>query len=306
MKKYLRVILLGFFILQFSVTTDAQQWKRFRKEFFGGIGATNFLGELGGADQVGTNFVRDLEFLATRPAISGGFRYMIGPNSRLRTSLYWGILKGDDATTNEPYRNNRNLHFRSGITELSAGYEHYLIDETGGHRYNLRGARGMRGRKFTLYGHASIAVMYFNPKAKYDGKWVALQPLGTEGQGIAPGTKKYSRIGIAIPYGLGFKYALDRNWRIGMELGLRKTFTDYLDDVSTNYFDNDILRSERGDVAANLADPNKGNFPNQLDNNTGYSQAGIQRGDPKDKDSYMFGVITLSYKITRRGSRAKF
>jgi hypothetical protein len=59
--------------------------------------------------------------------------------------------------------------------------------------------------------------------------------LSTEGQGIYPDKKPYSLWQPTIPFGGGVKFAITENLRIGFEIGLRKLFTDYLDDVSTSY-----------------------------------------------------------------------
>jgi hypothetical protein len=297
-----------FFIIT-SIFTEAygQQWKRYRKEYLFGAGITNFLGELGGANQVGTNFLRDLEWTQTRPALCVGYKYNVTAYSKVRASLFWGILSGNDNLTEEPFRNNRNLHFRSHVVELNGIYEYYFNSESSGHRYNIKGARGMKAKKFTYYAFGGVGVFFFNPQAQYNGQWVSLQPLGTEGQGLPGGGSKYSRVSIAIPYGLGLRYAIDRDWKIGLEVGARKTFTDYIDDVSGNYYDNTVIRNERGDMAAALADPSKGMFAEtQYDPKNGRSKAGIQRGDPKDKDTYMFLMVTASYRIKKKGSRAKF
>jgi hypothetical protein len=307
-KKAMLKILLTIIVLNFSIQEIlAQQWKRYRKEVHFGLGANYFLGELGGANQIGTNFVRDLEISTTRPTITAGYRYNVSAYSKVRGSLFMGTLTGNDNLTLEPFRNNRNLHFRSRIVELSGIYEYYFNQEASGHRYNIRGVKGMRAKGLTYYAFGGIGLIYFNPKALYNGQWVALQPLGTEGQGLPGGGRKYSRVTVVIPYGLGLRYAVNRDWRIGLELGMRKTFTDYLDDVSGNYYDNKVLLQERGVVAAALADPSKGMFAStQYDPKTGRTKAGLQRGDPKDKDAYGFVTITASYRLKKRGSRAKF
>ncbi|MGQ9846683.1 MAG: DUF6089 family protein [Bacteroidales bacterium] len=267
-----------------------------RYEIFYGLGAANFLGELGGANREGTNFVRDLEISMTRPVFSLGFRYRIKETISTKTMLSYGWLRGDDKLTLEKFRHYRNLAFRSPIVEFSNQFEYSIIREKQGHRYNLRRVRGLKGFKTNTYFFVGFGVIYFNPKNKYNGKWYALQPLGTEGQGLVPTRKKYSRISMCIPYGIGFKYGLNRRLNIGLEFGARKTFSDYLDDVSTTYFDNQMIREARGDVAAYLADPSDGTHPN-------WTAAYQQRGDAKDKDSYMFLIINLTYKLytTRSG-----
>ncbi|HIA13207.1 MAG TPA: hypothetical protein EYN69_14245, partial [Flavobacteriales bacterium] len=98
-------------------------------------------------------------------------------------------------------------------------------------------------------------MFWHNPKAKYQGKWEALQPLGTEGQGVILGLKQYNRVQAQLSSGLGFYYTFKRKWRLGWELGTRWTFTDYLDDVSTRYVDPALLQdgTPTGDMAAALS-----------------------------------------------------
>ncbi|PKP17964.1 MAG: hypothetical protein CVU05_14540 [Bacteroidetes bacterium HGW-Bacteroidetes-21] len=266
-----------------------------RYEMFYGLGATNFLGELGGANREGTNFVRDFEVNMTRPLVQVGIRYRALETIAIKTTLSYGRLKGDDALTGEQFRSNRNLHFRSPLVEFSTQLEYSIIKERTGHRYNLRRVRGIKGFKTNTYFFVGVGGFWFNPRAKYDGKWYSLQPLGTEGQGLVPTRPKYSRVSVCIPYGIGFKYSVNRRWNVGLEFGTRKTFTDYIDDVSSTYYDNTLIQQERGDVAAYLADPSVGP-PN-------WTAAYQQRGDTKDKDAYMFLSINLTYKLhtTRQG-----
>lgn len=292
------IYILIFIIISSNLTfsQSSSRWKRMRYEVFYGLGSTNFLGELGGADREGTNFVRDLEISMTRPLFNLGVRYRITETVATKGMLSYGWLRGNDALTKETFRNYRNLAFRSPLVEFSNQFEYSIIREKQGHRYNLRRVRGLKGFKTNTYFFVGFGLIYFNPKNKYNGKWYALQPLGTEGQGLVPTRKKYSRISLCIPYGIGFKYGLNRRSNIGLEFGARKTFSDYLDDVSTTYFDNQIIRETRGDVAAYLADPSDGTHPN-------WTAAYQQRGDAKDKDSYMFLIINFTYKLytTRRG-----
>jgi hypothetical protein len=284
--------------------------KKPRKEYVFAIGAANFLGELGGANQIGTNFVKDLEFTMTRPSAAIGMRYKTSKRFGVKGGLYYQLVSGNDKLTKEPFRNNRNLSFRSHIFELSAQAEFYFTKEQQGHRYKIKNAKGMKNYDYQVYGFVGIGGFFFNPQAKYKGSWVNLQPLSTEGQGLPDGPKKYKRVSVCIPYGLGAKYNLDKDWAIGLEIGMRKTFTDYIDDVSTVYYDNAKLRQAKGEAAAELADPSLMNYPAELGGNAnGANQTatGEQRGDPKDKDAYMFINITVSYKVPyKRRTRSKF
>jgi hypothetical protein len=115
---------------------------------------------------------------------------------------------------------------------------------------------------------------------------------------------------MCIPYGIGVKEAITKEWSIGLEVGMRKTFTDYIDDVSGLYYDNNAIRAAKGDMAADLADPSLFNMPEELGGN---SVGGIQsgtgevRGHSNHKDAYMFINITASYKIpAKRRTRSKF
>lgn len=274
-----------------------QRWKAYRTEVHIGAGATNFLGELGGADQIGTDYFRDLEINQTRLAISGGLRYRLTQMFALNAHLTYGKVSGDDKLTKEFFRNYRNLNFKSNIYELNTNFEFAFVREQVGHRYRLKGVRGQRGFEVSAYGFVGLGLFYFNPKGEKDGEWVDLHELNTEGQGLTATRKTYSKFQFAIPVGIGFKYAIDRRWSIGLEYGIRKTFTDYIDDASKTYYDNNELFLENGALSAAMADKSDKEFPY-------ITGAGEQRGDPRDKDSYMFAIISLNYKL--RTGRAAF
>jgi opacity protein-like surface antigen len=280
-------------------------------EYIGGIGAANFLGEVGGADQIGTNFLKDLNFSATRPSLQLAYRFKFEKRWAVKAGFYYQRVTGADSLTTEIYRNNRNLSFRSNIFELSSQLEFYLTKgEQPGKRYKIRGAKGWTQSFVTIqvYTFMGVGAFYYNPKAKYNGKMVALQPLGTEGQGFPGQPDKYSRISVAIPFGLGLKQNITKNWTVGIEVAGRKTYTDYIDDVSNTYYDNERIRKERGNTAADLADPKLYKIPGEV---IGYKVdykggdqggAGQQRGDVRDRDAYMFVNITVGYKVPIRKS----
>ena len=298
MKRLIILLVIFLFIADFTSAQikKSTRWKRFRYELIYGIGASNFLGELGGANDIGTNYYKDLEISMTQPALSIGMRYRIHENKSVQVALTYGILKGDDKLTNETFRSNRNLHFRSTIIELSSQFEYSILSERLGHKYDLRKVKGLLGYKLNTYFFLGVAGFYFNPQAKWekedggDGNWHALQPLGTEGQGLVPTRKKYSRIQVSIPFGIGVKYEIHRKWFAGLQFGMRKTFTDYIDDVSTSYYDKDLIEEARGEEAAHFSDPSDGSHPN-------WTSANQQRGDAYDKDSYMFLTVTFIRKI---------
>ena len=126
-----------------------------------------------------------------------------------------------------------------------------------------------------------------NPKALYNGEWIELQPLGTEGQGTSlTSQKKYSLNQIVIPFGIGVKVNFSHHTSLCMEYGIRKTFTDYLDDVSGLYPNLDVLEAESGTLARVLSDKAK------TAEGINQSSYGLQRGNAVDKDWYtVFGLV---------------
>jgi hypothetical protein len=306
--RYLVIVI--FFVLVGSTTTNAQSWRFMKHELSFGIGGSNFMGELGGADRVGSNrlaSVRDFEISMTRPTVTVGYRHIFTPNYTVKGNLIYGRLRGDDAFTNELFRNNRNLHFRSPLIELSAQFEWFPFGRGNtGYNYRMSGIARKGSRKPTLspYLFAGIGGFWFNPKGKYlDGNWYALQPLGTEGQTVeGSGLKPYSRISVCIPMGIGLLYEIDKQWSVGLELTIRMTFTDYIDDVSGVYYDNEAIKQANGsmgEIAAYFADPSLRN-PETFTSNGGPTRPGEMRGNDSENDAYVFAIFSLNYKLVKR------
>ena len=281
-----KVLLLAVLLAVFF-NSDAQRWKHYRWETIYGAGISNCLTDLGGADTYGRNGLQDYDWRSTRPALSVGMRFKQTPQISHKLNLTVGMIAADDKLTKEKYRNGRNLHFRSPILELGYNFEFYLKKEKRGHRFKLRGVKGLKNMGLYPYGFFGISTFFFSPQAKVGGDWKWLKPLTTEGQGLSPSRDPYSLVQIAVPLGVGLKYAIDRRWLISIEYGLRKTFTDYLDDVSTIYPNQDFLINEakQGSVSALASDP------------TNNQEAGSQRGDATNNDSYMFLIIAANYKL---------
>ncbi len=267
----------------------------YRYELVGSLGASNFLGDLGGANRIGTNGLRDLELAFTRPALGAGIRFKVASHFSAKGNFFWGIIRGDDKLTKEPFRNARNLNFKSNIFELSGQIEFKFLKEKKGHVYQIKGVRGMKKKERDIFIFAGGGMASFNPKGEYNGTWYKLQPIGTEGQGVIPGFKKYSRVTGLISVGGGFRVALNRYWGVGLELGMRKTFSDYIDDVSGIFPDPAIFNGDP--VATYLSNPSGNDMAPGID----------IRGDNRDKDAYMFASLTLGYKVMfKKRSRSKF
>lgn len=189
-------------------------------------------------------------------------------------------LQADERDSEDTIAANRGLHFTSSVFELSGQLEfNFLPYESGNPLYT-----------WTPFNYAGISLFHHNPQAENkDGEWVDLQPLGTEGQGTTmfPDRKKYSLIQFAIAIGAGVKIAVNESFNIILEYGARKTFTDYLDDVSTTFVggNGDPYPIDMEQEAEEMSDP------------LGTHSKNIQRGDPDKKDWYSFVGITLSFKL---------
>ena len=66
---------------------QSNYWKTQRREISLGFGLSNFLGELGGRDQIGSPFVWDLELSQTRPALHIDYRYYLARKMAMRARL---------------------------------------------------------------------------------------------------------------------------------------------------------------------------------------------------------------------------
>jgi hypothetical protein len=194
--------------------------------------------------------------------------------------LNYGKVSGDDAQLNTAFEKNRNLNFSSTVLDLTPGIEfNFFQYETGNAAY-----------AFTPYLFTGLSVFKFNPKSG----GVELQPLGTEGQGLSGRPAPYHRVSFALPFGGGIKISVGQSVGIGLQVSARRTFTDYLDDVSTTYPDLNQLRAARGPDAVSYSDP--GAFHDSIPDYPVYE--GKERGTPSDKDWYLFGTFTLWVRMT--------
>lgn len=301
MRKLLLLILIS---LLLSSLSNAQKWKRNRIEYSFGIGATNFLGDLGGRDQIGTNGIMDFEYRATRYALGFGYRYQLANDWYAKGNIYYALVSGNDNLTKEPYRAARQLNFKSNIVELSGQLEYMLIKQKSGHLYRLRGVRGKSWFRFEVYLLGGIGGIWFDPYGERNGSWYRLKPLHTEGQGLPGGPVQYKGYSLVIPYGVGIRRNLGGSarsqhfgsWSLCMELTMRKTFSDYVDDVSTYYYNDggsNAIAAAYGEEAGYFHDPSG------VYTNGGFGDL-QQRGDHTDNDAYMMGIISINYKPAKR------
>ncbi len=332
------------------------EYRRKRHEITFGAGASSCLTDVGGSDLTKQDFeqsdfrntfrsVYDIDLAKT--SFTGNFSYIYNLASKITLRLNAAIsqISGDDAETQEFYRNNRRLNFNTFLAEVALMSEFAIINERTGNRYNLKTPAGkFLGVKNPLgigiYVFGGIGGVYFNPVGfdrfiDVNGEIVGfgskynLRELRTEGQGTEFDTlfarnQSYGPIAMCIPMGIGIKKAFNGNGGIKLEFGFRFTNTDYLDDVSGNYYDwaadsgNETQITMSGTRTGHewtligYASDNDGNFTGWPDGATQrpdlggpfpyeqtftFTEPGMQRGNPDNDDSYMFLTISAYKKF---------
>ncbi len=291
-------------------------------------GTAHYLGDLGGVGRpgytqnnkqdfqrgIGQGFVVDTDIESTRPTFGLFARYNFNGNFSARIDLNYLQLNGDDkyAGKNDAgftgtqsrdgvnaawFRYYRNLNFRTHMFDASIAMEVTP--------YNFRlGGTGRGSSVLAPYGFLGVGLFTFNPEGNYNGGWVELKPLSTEGQGLVPGRAPYDLVQMNIPMGFGVKWIYDDTWSLALEANYRLTFTDYLDDVSIDYVEDESVFENnfdptRAQIAMDLARRSVELDPTGV--NARVTQPGEQRGDPSDNDAYYTVTIRFSYYINTDG-----
>jgi hypothetical protein len=160
------------------------------------IGGLNYTGEISPAYNI----------LHTRPAGSLFYRLNISPIIAIRTSVMAGGLYGNEKNSKYPVAAVRSAYFNTFISEFTVMAE-----------YN-----------------------FFNYRSKKDDRRVCPYLVGGLGMFNAKkGKGNYSNrseyIELSIPFGMGIKYKLSRVLNLGAEFVARKTATDQIDGLSSQY-----------------------------------------------------------------------
>ncbi len=265
----MKSLFLSLFLL--PALLQAQRW---HVNVTGGL--SNYSGDLQG---------KAYTFDESNFAFGVGAQYDLTHHLAVTSNISFMKLTAADQFNN-PNLVFRNLSFQTNLIELNLLGEYTFLD--------------ISQKWFSPFIFGGIAVFHFDPYA-YDtlGQKVYLKPLSTEGEGLPqyPGQKPYSLTQFAIPFGGGIKFRVSENIVLAYEVGFRKTFTDYLDDVSTNYVDKAILQAAKGGEAVELA--YRGG---ELKGGAPYPVAGTKRGSPTYKDIYYYTGIRISIALVNRNN----
>jgi len=155
------------------------------------------------------------QFQNNRPALTVFYRKDVSVPITLRGAFMGGLLRADDGNVTgvnggvPPLQAYRQANTKGHLLELSGAVEYNFRD------FHLRTDK----RHFTPYLFIGIAGFYANTTTE------SVSLGGTYNQ-------SGSMFGIAVPMGVGFKYALSQHLNLGLEVGARKAFTDQLDHLS--------------------------------------------------------------------------
>lgn len=243
------------------------------------LGFATYWGDLN-ATSFSTNLTKN-----SRLAIGVHYRYMFNHRIGLRAQLAYGKVRGNDANSDQSWQLQRNLSFKSSLTELAVMGEYYIFG------FDTEPGSAM----ISPYITAGVASFWFDPKTIYKGSEIRLQPLGTEGQGMPGRPDRYSLQSFCIPFGAGAKITFTETFNMGIEVVLRRTFTDYIDDLSTIYINYDDLNAANGTLAANLS--------NRMNEYLGQTEpvqlpTGSQRGGDKVDDYYFMSMVSFNFMFT--------
>ncbi|MES2380559.1 MAG: DUF6089 family protein [Bacteroidota bacterium] len=226
-----------------------------------GLGLANYWGDL----------APSIAWGETKPAGNIFARYNFNTSWAVTGQISALQVSGSDK--NFDYNQVRNLNFTSNITEFSSLFEFNFL------KYGY----GVLDSKFTGYVFGGISMFSFNPQTRYAGQTINLRDVKTEG--VAYGTYSF-----AIPFGIGVKYIFRRNYSLEANLNFRRTYTDYLDDVSTKYADLSALSIATQQIADRSYEVI----------GVTYNRAGYKRGNPDYNDWFMTLSASLVYRIPGR------
>lgn len=262
----------AFILLVASMTSSAQTYKSYNWSGNVYIGPSNMMGDLGGSNFIGSRGIFDYDLKANRLAGGLGINLHSGGSFSFGLNFLVTRLYGDDALSDQDFQVQRNLCVRTDLLEADLLVEYRPFSRSSG--FN----------RFYIY--SGVGGIYYQPKAEFNDDWYKLRELGTEGQFLPNGAGPYSELDVVIPYGLGYKFRLGKSTSLVLDLGFRKTFTDYLDDVSTVYADpvEMQLSSNTPPPAVDLADRSAAGMP-----------VGSMRGNPDKTDSYHILSLKFEY-----------
>ena len=290
-----KIFFLSLAVIFTAVCSFAQtaSWKNLRHSVYFGGGVNVYFGDLGHAKETSHAFsVRDISKESGGYSFQAGYKFKLLERLSLRGNILYSKIHGDDNYSKNPALNNRNLRFKSNLWDLSANVDFYFIKE----KEIPEGQKIKFSQRWSSYIFIGLAGIHYNPKGGLIGdedNWQELRPLHSEGQGEIDGAdSEYGNWTFSYPFGLGVNFLITRKFYIGLELTQHYTTTDYLDDVSTNYY------KESKNIYADQHLNASGKVVSQADK----YPTGTARGGSDYNDSYFTVLMNLGFKFGKSSS----
>lgn len=267
-----------FILVVFAEHVLAQSFynRRIDRKFIAsiGTGSAKYFGELNNPGEY---------FQGTRFNLEAGFERRINERFSARAAITFFEISGSDAKAASESRAPRNLNFTSWNFELNVVGTVQLFEEVG--RYYQRPA-------YNPFLFVGIGGVYFNPRTDIPATDHQGNPLPNAGKKTSLRQYQtelvdYKPFALSIPFGVGVKLQIAPEFNLVVAGGYRYTTTDYLDDVSTQHYDDSKFSSP---LAAALADrgPEIG---------YGVRPEGSVRGNPERNDGYFILSFRLDYYL---------
>jgi len=216
-----------------------------------------------------------LPFVMPQAAFGTLARYNFDKRWSVQLSYTHAKVKGDDLISKAV--KNRLLNFITTIDDISLSGEFNFMDYF----------TGSKKTAFSPYLIGGAGFFFYTPRGKRAGQLYDLRALGTEGQNVGYENRKpYKSYSFAAVFGAGIKYSLSKHLGVGVEWTMHKTFTDYLDDVSSTYY-----------LDATTLDPNDLTTAEYFSDPSLSHLSGEQRGNSNNNDWFSFTSLSLTYKI---------
>lgn len=285
--------LLALIFLLLTVTLSYGQrkrsdgWKTYRHEVGAGLGYNTVYAGLGENTGVGVRTILQ------RSTFSANYRFYVLKFLSVKGMIAHGYTRKNDKEGEQVDRpNNLRIDYKSSYSEFGGVAEFHLFDETGksggGRQRRARG--GIKSAmRFGLSAYVGLSYSIIRPYGEYFGDRVELRPV-TANPGSDMDVAGYDRGFLHVPLGVNIRYVIDKNWRLGLDLGYRIGFKEYIGNASGVYY------TEEGASA---------DAPSTFENE---SYVGVVTyGDSKEpisrltsdngRKNYFVGLLSLSYRI---------
>ena len=237
------------------------------------IGASYYLGEMNTTKQFPSHMTHFSYGIIHRKPINDRWAW--------KNNFIIGKLSGADAYSSSDIKRNRNLSFETELYELTSQFEFNFFPY---HSFVIN-------HHITPYLTGGIGLFWIDPTAELNGNKYKLRNYQTEIREKEPKKTQFS-----FPFGLGIKVKFSHRFMFSIEYGLRKTFTDYIDDVSTTYPSNP---DEIGTISQELSN-------RSLESGERQNEWGGQRGNSKRKDLYSVSQFSLLIRLGKSPVLCKY